>query len=195
MEATPHSANRRTVVKLLTLTCLMFGFGYALVPLYDVFCEVTGLNGKTGRLSGAAAAQAEVDPDRIVTVEFVTSVNAGMPWEFKPLVRKIRVHPGAATTVEFEATNYAQYPVTGNAVPSVAPNEAARYFNKTECFCFTQQSLGPGESRTMPVRFVVDARLPERVEVLTLAYTFFESVETAELTARLMEKQLRSPRS
>ncbi len=191
MEATREEANRRTAVKLLAVTCLMFAFGYALVPLYSVFCEITGLNGKTGRLSAAEAAQVQVDLNRSVTVEFVTSVNAGMPWEFRPPPRKITVHPGVETTVEFEATNYAQFPVTGNAVPSVAPNEAARYFNKTECFCFTQQSLEPGESRKMPVRFVVDPRLPERVEVLTLAYTFFESVETAKVKA---DKQ-RSPRS
>ncbi len=191
MEATREEANRRTAVKLLAVTCLMFAFGYALVPLYSVFCEITGLNGKTGRLSAAEAAQVQVDLNRSVTVEFVTSVNAGMPWEFRPPARKITVHPGVATTVEFEATNYAQFPVTGIAVPSVAPNEAARYFNKTECFCFTQQSLEPGESRKMPVRFVVDPRLPERVEVLKLAYTFFESVETAKVKA---DKQ-RSPRS
>ena len=191
MEATRQRANRRTAVKLLAVTFLMFGFGYALVPLYSVFCEITGLNGKTGRLSAVEAAQVQVDLNRTVTVECVTSVNAGMPWEFRPPARKITVHPGVETTVEFEAKNYAQFPVTGKAVPSVAPNEAARYFNKTECFCFTQQSLEPGESRKMPVRFVVDPRLPERVEVLTLAYTFFESVETAEAKA---DKQ-RSPRS
>lgn len=191
MEATRQEANRRTAVKLLVATCLMFGFGFALVPLYSVFCEITGINGKTGRLSVAQAAQVRVDLNRTVTIEFVTSVNAGMPWEFRPLVSKITVHPGVATTVEFEAKNYAQYPVTGNAVPSVAPNEAARYFNKTECFCFTQQSLGPGETRKMPVRFVVDPKLPERVEVLTLAYTFFESLETAEVEV----DNPRSPRS
>ena len=159
----------------------MFGFGYALVPLYNVFCEITGLNGKTGRLSATEAAVVQVDETRYVTVEFVTSVNGGMPWDFKPLVNKVRVHPGAETTVEFEATNFAQWPVTGSAVPSVAPNAAARYFNKTECFCFTQQALEAGESRTMPVRFVVDPDLPANVEILTLAYTFFESAETASL--------------
>lgn len=159
----------------------MFGFGYALVPLYNVFCEITGLNGKTGRLSATEAAVVRVDETRYVTVEFVTSVNGGMPWDFKPLVNKVRVHPGAETTVEFEATNFAQWPVTGSAVPSVAPNAAARYFNKTECFCFTQQALEAGESRTMPVRFVVDPDLPANVEILTLAYTFFESAETASL--------------
>lgn len=181
MVESQHTANRRTVVKLLAATCVMFGFGYALVPLYNVFCELTGLNGKTGQLSATQAAVVQIDETRYVTVEFVTSVNAGMPWDFKPLVNKVAVHPGAATTVEFEATNYAQWPVTGSAVPSVAPNKAARYFNKTECFCFTRQSLEAGESRVMPVRFVVDANLPADIELLTLAYTFFESSESADL--------------
>lgn len=171
-------ANRRTVSRLLLATVVMFGFGYALVPLYDVFCDITGLNGKTGRLSATEAAATRVDETRLVTVEFVTSVNAGMPWEFRPLVNKVAVHPGAETVVEFEAINVAQYPVTGNAVPSVAPSAAARYFNKTECFCFTQQSLSPGEAKTMPVRFVVDPKLPDHVTVVTLAYTFFESLNT-----------------
>ncbi len=171
-------ANRRTVTRLLLATVVMFGFGYALVPLYDVFCEITGLNGKTGRLSAEQATQTTVDESRTVTVEFVTSVNAGMPWEFRPLVNKVQVHPGAETVVEFEAVNTAQWPITGNAVPSVAPNAAARYFSKTECFCFTQQSLAAGEARTMPVRFVVDPKLPANVTVLTLAYTFFESQTT-----------------
>lgn len=164
------------------MTCLMFGFGYALVPLYNVFCEVTGVNGKTGRLSSAAATKVAVDESRLVTVEFVTNVNAGMPWEFRPMVNKIQVHPGAETQVEFEAHNVAGVAITGNAVPSVAPNAAARYFSKTECFCFTEQSLGPKETRKMPVRFVVDPRLPADVKVLTLAYTFFESMTTSAVT-------------
>lgn len=157
----------------------MFGFGYALVPLYNVFCEVTGINGKTSRTTSAVAARVEVDTSRVVTVEFVTSVNVGMPWEFRPLVNRVQVHPGAETQVEFEAVNRADHAVVGNAVPSVAPNAAARYFSKTECFCFTQQSLGPREARTMPVRFVVDPRLPPDVEVLTLGYTFFESLNAS----------------
>lgn len=174
-----QTAIRRTSLRLLVVTCLMFGFGYALVPLYNVFCEITGLNGKTGRLSAEQAAVVTVDEARTVTVEFVTNVNAGMPWEFRPLVSKVQVHPGQPTTVEFEAVNFAQYPVTGSAVPSVAPNAASRYFAKTECFCFTQQVLDAGETRRMPVRFVVDPKLPDTVRVLTLAYTFFESESTA----------------
>ena len=175
MKESQQTANQRTVAKLLSVTILMFGFGYALVPLYDVFCEITGLNGKTGRLSQAEAANFKADETRLVTVEFVTNVSADMPWSFKPKVKKVVVHPGAETTVEFEATNYAAWPITGSAVPSVAPNTAARYLNKTECFCFRQQPLAPGESRVMPVRFVVDEGLPANVEILTLAYTFFES--------------------
>ncbi|MGR8918609.1 MAG: cytochrome c oxidase assembly protein [Gammaproteobacteria bacterium] len=190
-EVDTRRANRRLVTRLLAATVLMFGFGYALVPLYDVFCEVTGLNGKTGRLSAEQAAATAVDETRLVTVEFVTNVNVGMPWEFRPVQNKIAVHPGAETVVEFEAVNTAAYEVVGSAVPSVAPNSAARYFNKTECFCFTQQTLGPGEAKTMPVRFVVDPKLPDNVTVLTLAYTFFENLETA---ARDREEE-RSPRS
>lgn len=174
-----RTANRRMVTKLLVATCVMFGFGYALVPLYDVFCEVTGLNGKTGRLTADEAGVLEVDDSRLVTVEFVTSVSADMPWEFRPTVTKMQVHPGAENMTYFEASNRAQWPVTGNAVPSVSPNSAARYFSKTECFCFTQQSLDAGETRSMPVRFVVDPKLPAHVTVLTLGYTFFESLNTS----------------
>lgn len=175
--AEQQKANRRTLRRLLVLTCIMFGFGYALVPLYDVFCEITGLNGKTGRLSQSQADELVVDDTRTVTIEFVTNVSADLPWDFSPAVGKVEVHPGAETVVYFEATNHAQWAVIGSAVPSVSPNAAARYFSKTECFCFTQQSLAAGETRTMPVRFVVDPRLPADVTVLTLGYTFFESMD------------------
>ena len=171
------SANRRTVTKLALATCVMFSFGYALVPLYNVFCTVTGLNGKTGRLTEAQAAALPVDESRSVTVEFVTSVDAQMPWDFKPLVNKVVVHPGVETQVEFEVHNWDQGSIDGNAVPSVAPNTVAKYFKKTECFCFTQQTLAAGETRRMPVRFVVDPRLPPEVTVLTLGYTFFQSLK------------------
>ena len=175
-ELTQKSANRRTVTKLALATCVMFAFGYALVPIYNVFCTITGLNGKTGRLSEAQAAALPVDASRAVTVEFVTSVDAQLPWAFKPMVNKVVVHPGVETQVEFEVHNWDAGPIDGNAVPSVAPNTAAKYFNKTECFCFTQQTLAPGETRRLPVRFVVDPRLPPEVTVLTLGYTFFQSL-------------------
>ena len=172
-----EAANRRLAAKLLGVTVAMFGFGYALVPLYDVFCDITGFNGKTGRLSASQAATVVVDESRLITVEFATSVGATTPWEFKPLVQKVSVHPGAETMVEFEAYNYAQFTVVANAVPSVVPISAARYFNKTECFCFTRQSLEPGETKKLPVRFVVDPKLPSHIRVVTLAYTFFELEE------------------
>ncbi len=170
-------ATRRTVIKLVLATCVMFSFGYALVPLYNVFCTITGLNGKTGRMTEAQAAAVPVDLSREVTVEFVTNVDAQMPWNFKPLVNKVVVHPGVETQVEFEVHNWDAGRIDGNAVPSVAPNTVAKYFKKTECFCFTQQTLAAGETRRMPVRFVVDPRLPPEVKVLTLGYTFFQSLK------------------
>ena len=175
--------NLRLGTRLGALTVVMFLFGYALVPLYDVFCDITGLNGKTGRISSEVVDNITIDESRLVTVEFVTNVNVALPWDFKPPVSSIRVHPGVETTVEFEAVNRESYEVVGSAVPSVAPNTAARYFSKTECFCFTQQTLAAGESRKMPVRFVVDPKLPMHVTTLTLAYTFFESPELGEIGA------------
>ena len=174
---TQQRATRRTVTKLVLATCVMFSFGYALVPLYNVFCTITGLNGKTGRMTEAQAAALPADLSREVTVEFVTSVDAQMPWDFKPIVNKVVVHPGVETQVEFEVHNWDAGRIDGNAVPSVAPNTVAKYFKKTECFCFTQQTLAPGETRRMPVRFVVDPRLPPEVKVLTLGYTFFQSLK------------------
>ncbi|MBX9605254.1 MAG: cytochrome c oxidase assembly protein [Gammaproteobacteria bacterium] len=174
---TQQRATRRTVIKLVLATCVMFSFGYALVPLYNVFCTITGLNGKTGRMTEAQAAALPVDLSREVTVEFVTNVDAQMPWDFKPIVNKVVVHPGVETQVEFEVHNWDAGRIDGNAVPSVAPNTVAKYFKKTECFCFTQQTLAPGETRRMPVRFVVDPRLPPEVKVLTLGYTFFQSLK------------------
>ena len=170
-----RSANRRLISKLMVVVVAMFGFGYLLVPLYNVFCEVTGVNGKTGRLSAAEAAAIPVDNARLITVEFVTNVNSGFPWAFKPMVSHVEVHPGVETEVMFEATNRSSETAIGQAVPSVAPNEAARFFRKTECFCFTQQSLAAGETRHMPVRFVVNSRLPQNIQTLTLSYTFFRS--------------------
>ncbi len=174
-----RSANRKLAVKLLGLTALMFGFGYALVPLYSAFCEITGLNGKTGRLSESAVSAMTPDESRLVTVEFVTSVNTSLPWHFRPLVTRMSVHPGVETQVMFEAGNRAGRVIVGQAVPSVAPNEAARYFSKTECFCFTQQQLSPGETKQMAVRFVVNPKLPEHIRTLTLGYTFFETAPAA----------------
>ena len=139
------SANSKVVKRLSIAAVAMFGFGFALVPLYDVFCEVTGLNGKTGRIEQEEALGQTVDEDREVTVEFLATVHSDLPWEFKPMVRKVRVHPGEVTEINYFARNNTGEVVTGQAVPSVAPGQAAKYFSKTECFCFTRQALGPGE--------------------------------------------------
>jgi cytochrome c oxidase assembly protein subunit 11 len=166
-------ANRRIVGRLGLVVVAMFGFGFALVPLYDVFCEVTGLNGKTGRIAAEEVLGGQVDEAREVTVEFVASVNSDLPWEIKPLVRRITVHPGAVTEVSYSARNMTGETVIGQAVPSLVPGVASKYFNKTECFCFTQQSLEPGEYKEMPLRFIVDPELPEDVHEVALSYTFF----------------------
>lgn len=176
-------SNRKLGTILAMVTVAMFGFGYALVPLYDVFCEITGLGGKTGRITDEVVEQTQTREDRLVTVEFITNVNAALPWHFRPKVNKVKVHPGKETLVYFEAANKEAFEITGHAVPSVAPNVMAKYLNKTECFCFTQQVLGPGETKDMPVRFVVDPNLPEHVKTLTLAYTFFEAKQTARRSA------------
>ena len=170
-----ETANRRLTLKLAGLAIAMFGFGYALVPFYEVMCEYTGLGGKTGIVTAAEAAVLPVDRAREVVVEFDTNINGTLLWSFASLQRRITVHPGELTEVYFIAENSADHTVVGQAVPSVAPAKAAPYFNKTECFCFTQQTLAPGERRKMPVRFVVGADLPPGVSTVTLSYTFFEA--------------------
>ena len=165
--------NRKMVGRLGIAAAAMFGFGFAMVPLYDVFCEITGLNGKTGRIEAEAALSQAVDMEREVTVEFVVSVNSDLPWEIKPMVRKIKVHPGAVTEVKYAARNITGNTVIGQAVPSLVPGLASKYFNKTECFCFTQQALAAGEYKEMPVRFVVDPGLPKDVSSVALSYTFY----------------------
>lgn len=178
------NANRRVVTRLAVVVLAMFGFGFALVPLYDVFCQVTGLNGKTGRIELEEALGEKVDTDRMVTVEFLATVNSELPWEFQPVVKKVRVHPGAVTEVKYYARNLTDNSVTGQAVPSLAPGQAARYFNKTECFCFTQQTLGPREARDMPLRFVVDPDLPAEIRTVSLSYTFYQAGDGAVGTGR-----------
>jgi cytochrome c oxidase assembly protein subunit 11 len=150
----------------------MFGFGFAMVPLYDVFCDITGINGKTGDQVALSEAM-KVDTSRVVEVEFIASLNDNMPWEFKPVQHSVKVHPGEPTRIEYVAINRTKNTIVGQAVPSVAPGRAAGYFQKTECFCFTEQKLEAGEEKQMPVIFVVDPNLPDDVSQLALSYTFF----------------------
>ena len=152
----------------------MFGFGYALVPLYDVFCEVTGLGGRTGVVQ-ADELPAAVDESRLVTVSFDATVNSALPWALEPSQREMKVHPGRLYRTHYVARNRSGRSTVGVAVPSVAPAVASKYFDKTECFCFSSQHLEAGEEREMPVQFVVNDQLPERVEALTLSYIFFDA--------------------
>lgn len=182
------AANKRIVTRLAVVVLAMFGFGFALVPLYDVFCNITGINGKTGRIAAEQALAGKVDENRLVTVEFLASVNSDLPWEFRPLVRKVRVHPGEITEVKYFASNRTGDSVVGQAIPSLAPGLAAKYFNKTECFCFTRQTLGPNEGKEMPLRFVVDPELPEEVRTVSLSYTFYSAQDGAPTETISMEQ-------
>ena len=164
---------QKTVYKLLMIVGGMFCFGFLMVPLYDVFCEITGLNGKTGGRYTPDAAQT-VDKSRLVNVQFITNNNDGMNWEFKPQVRTVKVNPGELIEVNFLASNPSGMRMTGQAVPSVTPFAASDYFHKTECFCFTQQHLDPGQKVEMPLRFIVDVDLPDHINTLTLSYTLFD---------------------
>ncbi|MCG2634325.1 MAG: cytochrome c oxidase assembly protein [Gammaproteobacteria bacterium] len=167
-------SNRTLVRRLLLVVVAMFGFGFALVPLYDVFCDVTGINGKTNRVAEQADGLV-VDQTRWVTVEFVGSVQSDLPWSFGPNDVKMRVHPGQLSETTYYAENLSDRAIIGQAVPSVAPGVAAKYFRKIECFCFSQQELAAGARRDMPVRFVVEPGLPPEIGTVTLSYTFFES--------------------
>lgn len=166
--------HQRTVIKSLLAVVGMFGFGFALVPLYDVFCDITGLNGKTNGRYELTDTTLQVDESRTVRVQFVTQNNENMPWEFRPVVTEIKVHPGELTEVDFFARNPTGRQMTAQAVPSLSPSLGTNYFHKTECFCFNQQVLAAKEEVLMPLRFVVDKALPEELKVLTLSYTLFD---------------------
>ncbi len=169
--------SHHTSGKLAVFALAMFGFGYALVPLYDVLCDITGLNGKTGEITAESVSELVIDYNRTVTVEFDTNVNSALPWKFKAVDKKLVVHPGKVTEAVFIAVNTSASEVTGQAVPSVAPAQASLYFNKTECFCFSRQTLAAHEQKEMVVRFVVETDLPKKISTLTLSYTFFVAPE------------------
>ena len=162
--------NRALVTKLAVIVVAMFGFGYALVPFYEKICEVTGLR-NVGQADSVANTQ--VDETRFVRVDFDTNLR-NIPWKFRALAPTAEVHPGAVTQALFEVVNTTDHPITGQAIPSYAPQQAAQYFRKLDCFCFAQQTLAAGETRRMPVVFVVDPALPKDVGTITLSYTFFE---------------------
>ncbi len=145
-------------------------FGFALVPLYDTLCKLTGLNGKTGT---AAAPAGEVDLTRLITVEFTSTVMPGLPWQFRPEERRLQMHPGEPASASYAATNLGAEPLEGQAIMSVTPEVAATYFEKIECFCFRRQALKPGETRTLPLTFFVSRDLPDDIKTITVSYAVF----------------------
>jgi cytochrome c oxidase assembly protein subunit 11 len=162
--------NRRLSRRLAIVAIGMFGFAFALVPFYNQICAALGINNLA---QADVVSNTQVDTSRTVTIELDSNAH-NLPWRFRPLVAEVKVHPGELTTVEYEIVNVREAPVTGQAVPSYGPQHAAEYFKKLECFCFTHQTLAAGETRRMPVTFVVDPKLPKNVNTIAVSYTFFE---------------------
>lgn len=171
------AANWRLAFGLLLVALGFFGFGFALVPLYNTFCHVTGLNGKTEETS--ARPVGGVDLSRMVTVEFTSTVMPGLPWKFQPVVRRLRVHPGEPATATYLATNLGSELRYGQAIMSVSPEQAAINFKKIECFCFHAQALAPRQSRVMPVVFFVTRDLPKEITTITVSYSAFPAIQEA----------------
>jgi cytochrome c oxidase assembly protein subunit 11 len=171
-------ANVDMVGKLVVVAGLMFGFGYAMVPMYKHICAALGINvlslseQQVPGASGSGKHNTQIDLSRTITVEF--DANARGPWDFKSEVRSVRVHPGEITTVMYEFRNRQDRTMAAQAIPSYAPKQATSHFNKLECFCFSEHKLKPGESKRWPVVFVIDPKLPKDVSTITLSYTFFE---------------------
>ncbi len=177
-DAALDADNLRMVAKLVVIAALMFGFGYGLVPMYRAVCAALGINVLAiaeRKLPGMQAGRAEntqIDRSRRITVEF--DANARGPWDFKPALASLQVHPGEIATVMYEFRNRQPRTMAAQAIPSYAPRQAGPHFNKLECFCFNEYVLRPGESRRWPVVFVIDPKLPRDVTTITLSYTFFE---------------------
>jgi cytochrome c oxidase assembly protein subunit 11 len=178
--------NTRLLRRLLLATVMMFGFGFALVPLYNAMCDALGINGRfldiqRGEYQPVAGLDTvmEVDKSRTVTVELMASIQRNGPWEFRAMERKLKVHPGEVRVVNFYARNLSPRDIVAQAIPSIVPGTAVKYFHKIECFCFNQQTFKPKEEKVMPLRFVVDPKLPRDISTVSLAYTFFDISKTA----------------
>lgn len=175
---------KRTVLRHVGLVVGMFAFAFAMVPLYDLLCEVTGLGGRTSALAYTFdPATVKPDTTRLITVNFVTNTNDGMPWSFEAKTARVRVHPGEMKEVLFRVHNPTDRTIVGQAIPSLIPTRVVDQFHKTECFCFRQQTLKPGESLDMPMRFVIDPSIPKDVQAISLAYTMFDATKFAQPVA------------
>lgn len=186
---TAPASHNRLIGRLLLMVAGAFAFAFALVPLYNVLCEATGFNGKTagpgvgsgvirdgfgiGGLQTRTAPASRVDTGRTVRVEFTGTVMPGLPWDMRPLTVSLDIHPGELQQVSYLVRNTSDRPITGQAVPSVTPGQAAQHFEKIECFCFSQQTLGPGEAREMPLAFIVKPEVDRSISHITLSYAFF----------------------
>jgi cytochrome c oxidase assembly protein subunit 11 len=164
-------ANKALVKRLVAVVAGMFAFAFALVPLYDVFCDITGINGRTK--GQALYKEVKIDAERLITIDFITSVNRGMPWEFHPMQKSVQVHPGELSEVKFYARNKSGKAIIGRSIPSISPGEGSLYLSKTECFCFDQQPLAAGEEAEMPMKFYIDPDIPKHITRLTLSYRLF----------------------
>lgn len=178
--------NKKIFILLIFTTLSMFGFGFAMIPLYNVLCKNLGINGKTD--SNSYLTSSEIDFSRSVRVEFMTNNNNYLPWDFYPKLQHIQLHPGENVLIYFSAKNNSTHSMTVQAIPSVSPGLAARYLKKTECFCFTQQTFNPGQHRDMPVLFHIDAQLPKNINTITLAYTLFDTngLKNTQLTSQTL---------
>ena len=195
--STAAKSHRRLVTKLLLVVAVAFAFGFALVPLYDAFCRVTGLNGKTGGapwgkgelgVGGISRAvstpPSRIDINRIVTVEFTGTVMPGLPWDMQPVISSLDLHPGELHQAKFRVHNRSDQAIVGQAVPSVSPGIAAQHFEKLDCFCFAQQTLAPGETKELPLTFIVKPEIDKDIRTITLAYAFF-NVSSANRAAKV----------
>jgi cytochrome c oxidase assembly protein subunit 11 len=185
-QAQPNPASHnRLIGRLLLLVTAAFAFAFALVPLYDVLCQATGFNGKTagpgairdgfgvGGLKTATASASGVDTSRTVRVEFTGTVMPGLPWDMRPLTLSLDIHPGELQQVNYLVRNTSNRTITGQAVPSISPGQAAQHFEKIECFCFSQQTLAPGEAMELPLAFIVKSGVDRNISHITLSYAFF----------------------
>jgi cytochrome c oxidase assembly protein subunit 11 len=179
MTSSAKPKHGKTVARLSLIVVGMFAFGWALIPLYDLLCEITGLGGRTGDQYVYDPAVIEKDTSRLVQVNFITNTNGGMPWEFWAEKGGVRVHPGEVKEVKFYVRNNTDRRMIGQAIPSVVPIKATAYFHKTECFCFNHQVLEPGETMEMPMRFIVGPELPGNVPTISLSYALFDVTEFA----------------
>jgi cytochrome c oxidase assembly protein subunit 11 len=176
MDENVKQKNTRLVKILVLVVVGMFGFGYALVPLYDVLCELTGLNGKADAVA-TEEVNYQIDTSREINIEFLTTLNNSMPMEFNAETKLLKIHPGEYHTVYFNAENKTDKLMDARAIPSFSPSIAAEYFKKTECFCFNEQTFKPRESKRMPMRFVVKPDFPKDLKTITLSYTFFDNTK------------------